>query len=309
MQSYLILGATLICSGVPPWSPPSRRAREKEREPTEGRPCKLGHHSIRSALLILICTFLLSVTCQAQLPFYTDDTDTTPKGKFHLEVYDEHDLLQREAYPTKRQNTLVFTLNYGITDKLELDVNAPIITFSNSRIVERRNPSGIGDTQFGLKYNFLSESEGSKVPALAVVFYIEAPTGNSKEAFGSGLTDYWLYGIVQKSITKKTKGRLNGGILFSGNDSTGLIGINSQRGQVYTGNGSVVHDFSSRLKLGVELFGAVTNNFQLDRGQLTTQFGGDYMLTKKLTLSFALLGGAYVASPRLGAHLGFAYDF
>ena len=264
---------------------------------------------IRPLLLFYLCAFVLTIKCNAQLPFYTDDSDTTPKGKFHIEIWNEHDLLQAVAYPAKRQNTLVFTLNYGITDKLEFGINAPYLTFSNSKIVERRNLSGIGDTQFGVKYNFYAEHEGSRLPAMALVFYIEAPTGDSKKQFGSGLTDYWLYGIVQKSLTKKTKGRLNGGILFSGNDSTGLIGIESVRGQVYTGNGSVVRDFSDRLKLGVEVFGAVTGNFKLNRGQLTTQIGGDYQLTKKFMLSFGLLGGRYTASPRLGAHLGFAYDF
>jgi len=258
-----------------------------------------------SVVLILIG----NVNVFAQLPFYTDDADTTPKGKFHLEIYNEHDILQRSSYPTKRQNTTVFTLDYGITDKLEFGVNAPLITLSNSSIAIPRNLTGVGDTQFGLKYNFLAEREGSKLPALTVVFYVEAPTGDTQKQLGSGLTDYYLYGIVQKSLTKRTKGRLNGGIVFSGNNSTGLIGIETERGQVYTGNASLVRDFTDRLKLGVEVFGAVPSSFSLNRGQLTAQFGGDYALTGKLTLSFGVLGGRYSASPRAGVHLGFAYDF
>jgi len=262
---------------------------------------------------IIFCTILLLLAlksdCLAQLPFYTDDTDTTPKGKFHLEIYNEHDLLQKSAFPAKRQNTLVFTLDYGLTDKLELGVNAPWLALIDSRTVSPRDVTGIGDTQFGLKYNFLAEREGSKRPALALVFYVEAPTGNTQKQLGSGLVDYWLYGVMQKSLTKKTKGRLNGGVLFSGNNSTGLIGIETQRGQIYTGNGSIVRDITNRLQLGVEVFGAVTSSFVLARGQLTSQFGGDYALTKKLTLSFGFLGGRYAASPRVGAQVGFAYDF
>ena len=270
---------------------------------------RMERFPVQILIAVIGFLFIVATDAHAQLPFYTDDSDTTPKGKFHLEIYNEHDLLQSSAYPAKRQNTLVFTIDYGITDKLEFGINFPYLTFNNSRIVKRRNPSGVGDTQFGLKYNFYAEHEGSRLPAMAVVFYFEAPTGNAKEQFGSGLNDYWLYGILQKSLTKKTKGRLNGGILFSGNDSTGLLGIESTRGQIYTGNGSLVHEFSGKLQLGAELFGAVTGNFKLQRGQLTTQIGGDYLLTKKLTLSFALLAGRFTASPRLGAHLGFAYDF
>jgi hypothetical protein len=266
----------------------------------------------RHILRLIACPLFIllsSLSVQAQLPFYTDDADTTPRNKFHIEISDEHDLLQPSAYPTKRQNTLLFTLNYGITDKLEAGLNAPIITFSNSRIAARRNVSGNGDIQFGLKYNFLSEREGSKMPALTAVFYVKAPAGSVEKQLGSGLYDYWLYGIVQKSITRKTKVRLNGGILFSGNDTTGLIGIRAERGHVYTGNASIVRDFNDRLKLGVEVFGAVTGDFHLNRGQLTTQIGGNYAFTEKFSLAFGILGGRYSASPRAGALLGVAYDF
>jgi len=245
----------------------------------------------------------------AQLPFYTDDTDTTPKKKFHFEIFNEHDVLQKASYPTKRQNTLVFTLNYGITDRLELGVNAPVITLSNSRVVEPRSLTGQGDTQFGLKYNLRKEREGSRLPAFAVVFYVEAPTGSVEKQLGSGITDFWLYGVMQKSLTDKTKARLNGGVIFSGNNSTGLIGIETERGRVFTGNASLVRDFGDKWKIGAEVFGAVTNNFKLNRGQLTAQVGGSYTVNNKLTLTLGLLGGRCASSPRAGISVGMAYDF
>jgi hypothetical protein len=70
-----------------------------------------------------------------------------------------------------------------------------------------------------------------------------------------------------------------------------------------------VRNFSDKLQLGVEMFGAVTNNFLLSKGQLSAQFGGDYAVRKNLTLTFGILGGRFPASPRAGLHLGFAYDF
>jgi hypothetical protein len=260
-------------------------------------------------LIALIFCLSISLTTNAQLPFYTDDADTTDKGKFHLEIYNEHDILQRSAYPTKRQNTVVFTLNYGLTKKLELGVNVPFITLNNSPVAARRSINGQGDAQFGFKYKLHEEKEGSRVPALSMVFYVEAPTGSVQKELGSGLYDFYLYGIVQKSLTKKTKLRLNGGVLFSGNATTGLIGVQTDRGRVLTGNASLVRDFTDRLTLGVEVFGAASTAARLDRGQLTSQVGGTYLLTEKLTLSFGLLGGRFSSSPRAGAHLGFAYDF
>ena len=269
---------------------------------------KLPRHVARFVLL-LCCVPLWSSTANSQIPFYTDDADTTAKGKFHLEIYNEHDWLQKLSYPAKRQNTIVFTLNYGVTNKLEWGVNAPLLTLINSHVVEPATVTGVGDTQFGLKYRLHDQREGSRLPTLAVVFYVEVPTGNTQKQLGSGLTDFWLYGIAQKSVTKRTKIRLNGGILFSGNSSTGLIGIRTERGHIYTGNMSVARDYTDRLTLGAEVFGAVPGNFKLNRGQLTTQVGGHYSLTDKFMLTFGILGGRFSASPRAGVHLGFAVDF
>jgi len=264
---------------------------------------------LRTACFVICVAFLSAASAHAQLPFYTDDTDTTPKGKFHFEFYNELDWLQRSSLPGTKQNTAVFTLNYGLTDRIELGVNAPFIKIYNDRSSRLENPSGIGDTQFGVKVRLLDEHDGSKLPAATVVFYVEAPTGSTRKQLGSGLGDYWIYGVLQKSFTKRTKGRLNGGILFAGNESTGLIGISGTRGQVFTANGSLTRNFTPRLRLGAELFGAVTNNFELSRGQLMGQIGGGYHLTDRFELTFGVLGGRFPASPRAGFQVGFAYDF
>ena len=267
------------------------------------------HSPIRCACLVMAIAFLSSAPVHAQLPFYTDDADTTPKGKVHVEFSNEHDWLQKSSFPGRRQNTTVFTFNYGLTDRIELGVNAPFIAIFNDRTSRLGTPSGIGDTQFGVKLRVLEERESSKMPAASIVFYVEAPTGNTRRQIGSGVTDYWLYGVLQKSLTKRTTGRLNGGILFSGNNSTGLIGIETTRGRIFTGNGSLVRQFTPRLSLGAELFGAVTNNFKLSRGQLSAQVGGGYNLTQNLQLTFGVISGRFAASPRAGVQIGFTYDF
>jgi len=263
----------------------------------------------RWLLLALAILFSASIEAHAQLPFYTDDTDTTPKGKFHLELSNEHDWLQKSSLPGERQNTAVLTVNYGLTNHIELDVNGPLIKIFNDPASRLGNPSGIGDTQFGVKIRLRDEREGSNLPALAAVFDVEAPTGSTSKQLGSGLVDYWLYGVLQKSLTKRTVGRLNGGILFAGNSSTGLIGIESTRGQVFTANGSLVRNFTPRLQLGGELFGGVTNNFNLSRGQLEAQIGGGYAFTQRFEFTFGVVAGRFPASPRSGVQVGFAYDF
>ena len=265
----------------------------------------------RPGRLLPLFTFLfwLSSPAHAQIPFYTDDADTTEKGKFHIEFFNEHDWLQGSAFPAERQNNSNFTLNYGLTDRIELGINAPIIKIFNARGSNPENPTGIGDIQLGVKARLLEEREGSRIPAISVVFYVEAPTGSTTKGIGSGVTDYWLYGVLQKSLTKKTTARVNGGVLFAGNSSTGLIGIQNSRGQVFTGNFSIVRNFTPKLDLGIEVFGGVTNNFHISRGQLQAQVGGSYAVRDNFAFTFGLLGGRFPASPRAGVHLGFAYDF
>lgn len=263
----------------------------------------------RVFLLLFALALVSSAPVKAQIPFYTDDADTTAKGKFHFEFFNEYDWLQKSARPGKSQNLINFSLAYGLTDRFELDVNAPIIKIVNERSSRLENPMGIGDVQFGVKARLRDERDGSKLPAVSVVFYFEAPTGSAPKQLGSGLADYWLYGVLQKSLTKRVTGRLNGGILFAGNDSTGLVGIRGSRGQVFTANGSLVREFTPKLQLGVELFGGVTNNFNLSRGQLEGQIGGTYAMREDFVVTFGVLAGKFPASPSVGIHLGFTYDF
>ncbi len=117
-----------------------------------------------------------------------------------------------------------------------------------------------------------------------------------------------MNGILQKSLNTATKLRLNGGILFSGNAATGVIGIKS-RGTVYTAGGSLVRQFTPKLQLGVELTGAKKSEFQLGNGQLQTLIGGNYLVKDSLSFDFAILGGKYAASPRAGVQLGVSIDF
>ena len=101
--------------------------------------------------LIFTLAFLSPSGAFAQIPFYTDDADTTPKGKFHLEFFNEHDWLQPSSYPGLRQNTSNFSLNYGLTDRIELGVNAPLIKIFYARESMLGNAMGIGDTQLDVK--------------------------------------------------------------------------------------------------------------------------------------------------------------
>jgi hypothetical protein len=256
---------------------------------------------------VLLLLVLGAATAQAQQPFVTDNADTTPKRHFHFEFSNEFDLLQRSSFPNSKQNTADFELDYGLFDRVEIGIESPLLTIFNSPGTIPKTASGIGDTNLSLKYNFLSERENSRMPAMAVAFDLELPTGDTKRQLGSGLSDFYMNGILQKSLSKKTKLRLNGGILFSGNETTGVIGIKT-RGTVFTAGGSLVKLFTPKLQLGMELTGAMTKEFQLGKGQLQTLFGGNYQFKKNVSFDFGIVGGKYAASPRAGVQLGISID-
>jgi hypothetical protein len=258
------------------------------------------------ALLPLACVLCARGRLYAQLPFYTDDPAVTERGKWHFEFFDEYDALQLQL-PNLKQNTANFKLNYGLPHNLEVDVDSPYLSIY--RTAGNQPSAGVGDTNMGLKARFRKESSASRVPALAASFYIEFPTGDASQQLGSGLHDFWLNLIAQKSLSPKTRITGNLGYLFAGNTSTGALGTQTTRGHVFPGGISLLHDFRPPLTLGGEIFAAYTGNGDLGKSQFQAMAGGQYVIRKGLTLCFGVLGGKYVASPRFGAQIGFSADF
>jgi len=43
---------------------------------------------------------------------------------------------------------------------------------------------------------------------MTLVFYVEAPSGSTKKQTGSGLINYWLYGVLQKIANEGDDGTL-----------------------------------------------------------------------------------------------------
>ena len=247
--------------------------------------------------------------CQAQLPFYTDDPAVTKRGTIHFEFFDEFDVLQQPQYPNLRQNTANYKLNYGLPYNLEVDVDSPYLSIFRALGSLPQASIGVGDTNLGMKWNFHKETGASRVPAMGVSLYVEFPTGDTNQQLGSGEIDYWFNFIAQRHLSEKNRLTANLGIVFAGDTSTGDLGIHTERGRVYTGGLSLLHDVNTKWTLGAELYGGFTNHPGLSRSQFQILAGGMYALRNGLTLDFGLLGGKFVASPRIGAQIGFSVDF
>jgi hypothetical protein len=259
-------------------------------------------------LVTLTVALCVAPAARAQQPFSTDDADVTAKGKFHLECFNEYDLLADSQRPHLQQNTFNIKANYGLGHGLELDLDAPLIAIGNDATLVPQWPFGMGDLDFGVKYNFHEEREGSSAPALAVALYTEMPTGEVSTGLGSGLVDIWTYAVVQKTLPRDFVMHVNGGYLFHGNTSTGVVGITTVRGHVATMGGSVLRRMSKALTLGVDVSAAVTGNAALERAQFQVMLGGEYELRGGYTLTLGVVAGHYTASPRIGVQVGFSWD-
>jgi hypothetical protein len=257
-------------------------------------------------LLLLILLTVSAGPLTAQMPFYTDNAEVTDQGTLHFEIYNEFDGLQSAQFPDLRQNTLNFKVNYGLPHSLELDFDIPYLSIYRASGSE--NTAGNGDADMGIKWNF-RKSPRPRLPAFSASLYIEFPTGDEKQNLGSGLTDYWLNSIGEEPFTDKTRLTGNFGFLFAGNTSTGVLGIQTTRGQVFTGGLSLLHDFSKRVTLGAELYGAIADTRGLGKDQLQALGGGQFNLNPRMAVTFALLGGSHIASPAIGGQVGFEIDF
>jgi hypothetical protein len=257
--------------------------------------------------LLLLAVALVAAPLSAQMPFYTDNADVTDLGTLHIEIYNELDALQSAQYPDLRQNTTNFKVNYGLPHNLELDFDIPWLAIYRSSASQ--NTSGNGDADMGIKWNFHKAAHPRSIPSISASFYVEFPTGDETQGLGSGLNDYWLNSILQEPFSDRTRLNFNFGYLFAGNTSTGVLGIQTTRGHVYTGGLSLQHDFNPRLTLGAELYGGVADKNGLGKNQLQALMGGAYALNNRMSFTFAALGGAHIASPKIGCQFGYEIDF
>jgi hypothetical protein len=256
-------------------------------------------------LLPLLASFAANPVW-AQMPFYTDDPAVTEPHIVHIEIFDEFDGLQSPQFPDLNQNTLNARINFSPLRHLELDLDVPYLTIDRAR--GSTSSRGVGDTDLGAKWNIHEATKDSALPALAVSFYVELPTGNSAQELGSGLTDYALNFSAQEPLSEATRININLGLLFAGNTSTGAVGIETRRGQVYTGGLSLLHDMSSKLTLGGEIYGGISDGAGQDKTQLQAMMGAQYAIKEGVSLSIGLLGGKYGATPRIGGQIGIAVD-
>jgi hypothetical protein len=209
----------------------------------------------------------LGVELAAGPPFRTDDPEPVELG--HLELY-LFSLGQRLPGDSSGFGPAV-EFNYGILPDTQFHV---IVPYAYDRSQGLPSQGGLGDTEVGLKYRFLHESEN--LPQVGIFPFVEIPTGNADRRLGAGHTQVYLPIWLQKAWGPWTS---YGGYGWWRNPGDG------NRNWTYTG-WLLQRDLGEHLTLGVEAFRTTAMTWS---GLAATGFdvGGQVNLTPMHHLLFS----------------------
>ena len=212
-----------------------------------------------------------SMACAAGLnagpPFLTDDPE--PVDLNHWECY-----VFGQGARTADANAIsapALEFNYGVAPNTQLHLVAPVASLSSSGAGWT---SGYGDTEIGVKYRFLDETEAR--PQIGIFPMAELATGSGARGLGNGRTWYRLPVWAQKSWRPWTT--------YGG----GGLALNSEPGQrnhAFVG-WLVQRDIGKRLTVGTEIFrqGADSTG---GRGSTIATVGGSLKFTDNFNLLFS----------------------
>jgi hypothetical protein len=168
-------------------------------------------------------------------------------------------------------------MNYGALPDTQLHLLVPMTTIGGGG---EHTFSGLGDTEIGIKYRFVHETNGW--PQIGVFPFVELPTGDASRGLGNGRTWFQLPLWIQKSWGPWMTDVGGGAVL---NSAPG------QRDHPY-GGWLLQRTFGEHLYLGGELF-AQGRDADNDKGFAALNFGGSYNVNEHFSLLFS--GGHSVA--------------
>jgi hypothetical protein len=226
------------------------------------------NHVIKTLELAVCLNLILTARIYAGPPFLTDDP--MPVDYQHWEAYlftagDDHPgngyIIQGPAVE----------MNYGVLPDTQLHLIVPMTTVGGNGAP---TVSGLGDTEFGIKYRFLHEANWW--PQIGIFPLIELPTGNSGRGLGNGRTWFKLPLWAQKSWGPWTT---------YGGGGAALNSAPGQRNYPF-GGWLLQRDLGPHLTLGDEIF-AQGQDMDNDRSYVALNFGGQYNINENFSLLFS----------------------
>jgi hypothetical protein len=141
-------------------------------------------------VMVLIVLIGMPRIASAGPPFKTDDPE--PVEYQHWEVYlasqYSHD---RDQYSATLPQVEV---NYGVVPDVQIHLITPLVYVKQEG---QASQYGYGDTEFGIKYRFIKETD--RTPQVGIFPLIEIPTGNESRGLGNGKAQVLIPLWLQKS--------------------------------------------------------------------------------------------------------------
>jgi hypothetical protein len=218
-------------------------------------------------LLVMVLILGSALSLQAGPPFLTDDPD--PVDLNHWEFY-----VFGQAERTAEANFIsgpAFEFNYGVLPNTQIHLVTPEASISTP---ESGWTSGYGDTELGVKYRFIKETDS--LPEVGIFPMVELATGSGTRELGNGKTWYRLPLWLQKSWGPWT---IDGG---------GGVALNSAPGERNQGFAGLLvqRDLGKYLTLGTEIF-QQPNDITFGRATQIANAGGYLKFTEKFNLLFS----------------------
>ena len=215
-------------------------------------------------------------------PFDTDDPE--PVNFKHWEYYISS--INNHQQSVWSGTSPHFEINYGLVPNVQVHLLMPMNYFFS-----RNQGSGFGyaDTEFGIKYRFVQETENS--PQIGTFPIIEIPTIKNSE-FSDGKTKIYLPVWMQKSWGKLTT---YGGAGYWINPGAG------NKNWIFSG-WEIQYDFSKTLTLGGEIY-YHTASSKDTRSEMGFNLGGSVNPTEKFHIIFSF-GHTFTRDNTLTSYLG-----
>lgn len=221
------------------------------------------HYSPSLSMALLIIT----TQVYAGPPFMTDDPVPVELEQSEFYLFSTYD----QAKDGKSISLPAFEYNYGIFHDTQLHI---VIPFNKTILTDGTNEFGLGDTELGIKYRFVHETES--IPQIGIFPMAELATGDATRGLGNGKTWWKLPVWVQKSFGEWTT--YGGG---------GYV-INRAEGQKnYSfGGWQIQKDLNDKWSLGGEIY---ARNKTTENGESTviSNIGGYYKFSPDFNLLFS----------------------
>jgi len=248
--------------------------------------------------LSLAAALLTAPPVRAGPPFITDDPEPVDLGHWEVYAFSAGAAGRGDASGVGPS----VEVNYGAAPNLQLHVIANIAYDDPAG-----GPAvmGLGDTELGAKYRFITPGKDDWFPQVGVFPLVEIPTGDARRGLGAGYTQVFLPVWVQKDFGKWTT---YGGGGYWINPGPG------NRNYWFTG-WLLQRQVTDKLALGAEVFHQTSS--MVGRGDTTGfNLGGVYDFTEHYHLLFSAGQGgllyavdaAAVTSP-ITYYLGFQWTF